>query len=274
MAAEAGTKEEKGRREKLSIEDIKIDPAFKNLIPPLSSRERAELETSILKDGCRDPLVVWKGKNILLDGHNRFEICKEHGITCKFREEDFPDEEAARAYIVQNQLGRRNLTAEAASYLRGKRYEAEKKAHGGKHASNGSSAQSEQMTTAEKLGKEHKVGQATIRRDHKFALAVDKIVDNCGEDTKNLILSRDTGLSRGGIVRLVKLPAAQQRKFIEDLKASGKPPRKQRKTGKPTTITLSTRPKEFAKTLLKRLSREEAKALAKALAEALEAAEE
>ena len=55
-----------------------IDPEFKALIPPLVPEELAQLEANILADGCRDPLVTWRG--ILIDGHNRFEICSRHGL--------------------------------------------------------------------------------------------------------------------------------------------------------------------------------------------------
>ena len=61
-------------------EVIVIDAEFKSLIPPLSSEERSQLEENLLKEGCRDPLVVWRENNILLDGHNRFEICTHHNI--------------------------------------------------------------------------------------------------------------------------------------------------------------------------------------------------
>lgn len=53
--------------------NIKIDPEFKALIPPLDADERAQLEANIVADGCRDPLVLWC--DVLLDGHNRHEIC-------------------------------------------------------------------------------------------------------------------------------------------------------------------------------------------------------
>ena len=49
------------------MEDIKIE--FKGLIPPLRPEERQGLEASLLKEGCRDALVVWHG--ILLDGPPR-----------------------------------------------------------------------------------------------------------------------------------------------------------------------------------------------------------
>ena len=40
---------------------LTIDPQFKNLIPPLQRTEYLQLEENLLADGCRDPLVVWRG---------------------------------------------------------------------------------------------------------------------------------------------------------------------------------------------------------------------
>jgi len=97
-----------------------IDAEFRTLIPALSKDERAQLEASVLAEGCRDALVVWQG--ILLDGHNRYEICTAHSLPFETVEIDLPDREAAITWIINNQLGRRNLTPEQASYLRGKRY--------------------------------------------------------------------------------------------------------------------------------------------------------
>lgn len=39
-----------------------IDPEFKTLIPPLAPEELEQLEANILADGCRDPLVTWRGE--------------------------------------------------------------------------------------------------------------------------------------------------------------------------------------------------------------------
>jgi hypothetical protein len=52
------------------MRELCIDPEFLALIPPLSATERQGLEASILAEGCRDPLIVWEEKNILVDGHN------------------------------------------------------------------------------------------------------------------------------------------------------------------------------------------------------------
>ena len=55
------------------IYNLRIDEKFKQLIPPLTSIERTQLEENIAKDGCREPLCVWE--NVIVDGHNRYEIC-------------------------------------------------------------------------------------------------------------------------------------------------------------------------------------------------------
>jgi hypothetical protein len=73
-----------------------------------ASEELTQLEANILRDGCRDPLVVWG--EILIDGHNRHDICARHGLHFNTVPADFPDRDHALLWINQNQLGRRNLT--------------------------------------------------------------------------------------------------------------------------------------------------------------------
>ena len=92
--------------ERLSREII-IDPEFAALIPPLTPDEFSGLEKSILEEGCRDALIVWG--NIIVDGHNRFNICSKHNIPYRTEYRDFPNREAAMLWMLQNQLSRRNL---------------------------------------------------------------------------------------------------------------------------------------------------------------------
>lgn len=47
---------------------------------------------------------------VLIDGHNRFRICKEHNINFDTVEYDFRDSDEVKLWILKNQLGRRNLT--------------------------------------------------------------------------------------------------------------------------------------------------------------------
>jgi hypothetical protein len=186
-----------------------------------------------------------------LDGHNRLTICREHKIPFEIKPLDLPDRQAAEAFIVKNQLGRRNLSPEAASYLRGKRYLVEKQAHGGKRTKKATD-QNDRLETAKRLADEYKVGEATIRRDGKFARAVDSVAENCGEKAKQAILARDAGLTRGAVVRLSRMKAKDQQKAIQELLEKGKLPRQYR-TKKRSTITLPTEPKSLAERLFQGL---------------------
>lgn len=150
---------------------VKIDAEFQALIPPLTAEELGQLEENIQRDGCRDPLTVWSGKNILLDGHNRYAICKKMGIEYTVVAIKIQDRESAMDWIDANQLGRRNLTPDTATMLRGRRYNRIKKSHGGARIS---SAQNEPLKTAEKLAEQYGVSRETIKRDGQFAAAVDK----------------------------------------------------------------------------------------------------
>jgi len=92
---------------------IRIDPEFRSIIPPLENDEFKQLEQNILAEGIRDPLVTWEqddGNEILVDGHNRWDIAAKHGglpfKTVKMRFESRDDVEL---WIIRNQKGRRNL---------------------------------------------------------------------------------------------------------------------------------------------------------------------
>jgi phage N-6-adenine-methyltransferase len=155
-----------------------IDEEFRSLIPPLSAEERAGLEESLLRDGCLDTLIVWREQQILLDGHHRKEICDQYGIDYAVREISLPDREAAADWIDAHQLGRRNLTPEQMSLLRGRRYNRLKSSHGGDRKSTGSSCQFDNLIgerTSEQLAEELGVSPSTIHRDGQFAGAVDRL---------------------------------------------------------------------------------------------------
>jgi ParB-like chromosome segregation protein Spo0J len=89
-------------------QSVQIDREFRDLIPPMTSEERAGLEANILLYGCHQPLVVWNG--ILIDGHNRYAICAQHGIQFETKPIHFDDRHAAMIWIIRNQFDRRNLS--------------------------------------------------------------------------------------------------------------------------------------------------------------------
>ena len=81
---------------------LEIDPEFKALIRPLRREEYRQLELNLSIDGCREPLVAWG--DIIVDGHNRYEICNRLGIPYAVCQIEFDSREAAIAWIL-NTLG-------------------------------------------------------------------------------------------------------------------------------------------------------------------------
>lgn len=89
--------------------EIKIDPVFESLIPPLSTEEFEQLKENILEAGeCHDPILVWN--SLIVDGHNRWRIIQENpDIHYEVKEMIFFNRNEAMAWMIRNQLGRRNL---------------------------------------------------------------------------------------------------------------------------------------------------------------------
>ncbi len=89
------------------VYDLTVDPEFRDLIPPLNEEELKLLEASIVADGCESPLIVWNG--VIVDGHNRYAICRKHEIPFAIQEKNFSSRDDAMLWMLRNQLGRRNL---------------------------------------------------------------------------------------------------------------------------------------------------------------------
>ncbi|MTI30661.1 ParB N-terminal domain-containing protein [Xanthovirga aplysinae] len=163
---------------------ITILPDLKNLIPPLKDEEIKRLEENILTQGCREALVIWKSPDeqfILVDGHNRYDICVKLGIDFNINLMGFDNKDTVIDFMINNQLGRRNLTPENASYLRGLKYEREKIKFN--NINNLKQFQSEspkfdnleKEKTAERIAKQFNVSKNTILRDAAYSKGLEKI---------------------------------------------------------------------------------------------------
>ena len=98
---------------------IFLDPEFEALIPASTAEEQAQLEKSLKREGCRDALIVWRnGRSyLLLDGHTRYRICQKNDIKFEAKAISLPNRDAAKAWIIKNQIGRRNLDASQRAML-------------------------------------------------------------------------------------------------------------------------------------------------------------
>lgn len=188
------------------IAELRINSDLERNLRALTADESEELEQGILTEGCRDPIVVWREENSILDGHNRFRICKKHGIPFKVVYVGLPSLEAALAWQVRNQFAKRNLTPAEIAYLRGREYLSVKQAHGGDRRG-GSSGQNDHLKSGEQVAARHGVGEKTVRRDAAFTDAVDVMASALGDDVRTRILTGDTPLSKQDVVTLARVVA-------------------------------------------------------------------
>lgn len=229
---------------------LKVNPDFQRLIPLQSRGEYLALSASIEAEGCRDPLLVWKGHHIILDGHTRRDLCIEHKKKVKVREVELPDEKAATDFILQLQRQRRNLTREAMSYFRGVEYNAVKQRHGGSRRGRKPKGQSDPLkSTASLLAEKYGVSEKTIKRDGVFAQVIDKIVADHGDpDVKRKLLGADVKLTQGLARLLFKMPSEERRAAVEKLIEQGEMPRARK--GK---VSPARQAKEVAQSLVTKL---------------------
>jgi len=88
---------------------MKINNEFKDLIPPLAGDELKQLENNLLKEGWRknERIITWN--DTIVDGHNRYSLCKKNNIEFKSEKKKFKDKNEAILWMIDNQLGRRNI---------------------------------------------------------------------------------------------------------------------------------------------------------------------
>lgn len=222
---------------------------LKKFIPPLAPDERTQLEQNILQFGCKDPLIVWETKKgvieptsttpnelcyVLVDGHNRHEICQKFNLDFRINLIEIPSLEQAQDFMIDHQLGRRNLSIEQMAYLRGMKYLALKQerenleltrdktgkfktenTRGGQFDHHGENEVSVSIETrsgqtdhhgkkeklSEQLAKEFNVGEKTIRRDADFAKGVELLPT----DVKNEVLQGKSSLKKTDIIEVGKI---------------------------------------------------------------------
>ncbi len=89
--------------------DIVVNEELKTYIDPLTPDEHEALERSLLAEGCRDALVLWG--NILVDGHNRYGICRKHDLPFQtVQNKRFQSMGDVHLWMIEQHLGRRSVS--------------------------------------------------------------------------------------------------------------------------------------------------------------------
>lgn len=168
-ATETSTSNPKGT----TMKKIDVLPELSGLFDVLTDTEFAELEKSIKADGVRDPIVLWKEKNAIIDGHHRFKLAEKLKIDAPTVEKSFKDIDAVKEWMLRNQLGRRNLTPARFDYFIGKLYNQLKR-----------TVEYGTGDAATKLAEQFGTSEKTVRRAGDVAVGLDRIAEIKGEVAK------------------------------------------------------------------------------------------
>ena len=175
--------------------ELKKDPDFEELLSPLDKETYDILKNSIKRGGCTETIKTWNG--IIIDGHNRYKACwelkKPFGVT----EMEFSDKGEAILWMIDLQIGRRNVTAFQRTALALKKEEIyEEKARdrmlAGVKADN-PSQNSDQGTTKGRTD-EHIARDAGVSRD--TVSRVKKLQKYADEDTKRKLRRGEMSINK------------------------------------------------------------------------------
>lgn len=168
--------------------NIQILPELQAFIRPLTNEQFSQLEQNILTHGCQDALILWETSDyelgrgeselsvyVLVDGHNRYRICKQNTIDFKIMLKTFDGIDAVKDYMIDLQIGRRNLTLEEESYYRGLKYNAQKGKRGIALQLAQEGRGEEVVNIAENLAEQFNVTSRTIKNDGKYAEGLNKL---------------------------------------------------------------------------------------------------
>lgn len=210
--------------------ELKIDPEFRDKIPPLTEAEFKQLEENIVADGeVREPIVAWNGT--IIDGHNRWAIIQKHPeIPYNVKKMEFSDKWAAIYWMVNNQLGRRNITDEQKTYLLGKLYEARKNTVGApagntnaKQCTQSGNIEANQPNrVSEQIAKERGIAKNSVIRANNFAHGLDA-ADTVAPGFKEQVLTGAVKAPKSTIAEIAKMDEPERKQAVENIKAGKKP---------------------------------------------------
>jgi hypothetical protein len=200
---------------------IHIDPEFAALIPDVSEAHAKELEDAVLADKqFLNPLVVWRHKNTLLDGHRRHKIHTKHPTLPMPKPIvlDFETRDEAHDWIIRHQLSKRNITEEQRKYLVGKLYLDKKQAHGGARGQDAKVASCSNGKTAEKIALSEGISERTVHNAADFAKAVDA-VKVVAPSVASAVLAGEVKATTKDLEALAELPKREARKVDREIAA-------------------------------------------------------
>ena len=209
----------------------KIDPEFRRLSVPLSPEEENRLENSLLREGCREPIVVWHG--CILDGHKRYEICNYEEMEYETVEMDFATKDEALLWVCKKHLATVKPNSTVFRYLLGKRYVFEREMY----KKNPEKIHINYVKKVDRVGavcgtlaEETNMNPGTVQKYGILALQLDQIAEK-DMALFDAILAEKISITYGKVMKYsemetTKMISMRRRLLHDDIKMRRRKPRK------------------------------------------------
>jgi ParB-like chromosome segregation protein Spo0J len=170
---------------------LTINPVYQKLVPTVDEDEYQSIKQSITDSGLWLPIIV-NPQGVILDGHTRFKICQELGITPKHAERSFENDWLEKKFVIESNLRRRQLNDFQKSELGIPLEEINSEIAKSKMVQGGKSKVSSNeppfiasVETAKEIG----IAPSTFKR-------AKKIINTASEDTKDKLRTGSTTINK------------------------------------------------------------------------------
>lgn len=185
--------------------DLIIDREFQELLEPHTAEEIEQLRENLRKDGkVIDPIIVWAGTNIIVDGMTRYWLAVELGLPYERKEMEFESRDAVKLWIYSHQFGRRNGDGLAKSRWRAMLVQSK---------TSGTPARPPvaKTTAVTETAKETKVSERQVWTD----VAVNDVLTSLPAPARKVIESGRIAATAEDILKIEKLPDTQKGQVID-----------------------------------------------------------
>jgi ParB-like chromosome segregation protein Spo0J len=186
--------------------ELTIDAELEAWLPGVPQQTDDELAESLSRSGGPiDSIIVWKGKDIIVDGHRRYRMCQKLKLPYTVREREFLNKDDVKAWMIKEQLARRNVAPDDIVM-------AERTAWLLKHEQARSRSKGEATDrVATTIGKDKR----TVYRHKNVAEALDKLP----EPVRNRIRSGQLEPTHTEVLALAELPEMHVNRLMRELDA-------------------------------------------------------
>jgi len=205
--------------------ELNIEPKIEKRLWPLTQDEYEGLEKSILKEGLREPIIVWKDYNCIIDGHNRYYICRKHNIPYKVVYEEYDNLEDILIWVDKNQFNRRNLNDKQRDILLGRISREYKMPRGDAETARKRAIGQHGLSPIpqQDIADEMRVGLNTLKRAEKFLNAIEDIERTTDKETADKIITGELNIPKKDILKIGEMDPFKQEETIKLVKEGKKP---------------------------------------------------